>query len=179
MSTPSRDLDRTFKVTIILKGLDGLFEVLGGIVLLFVQPKTLDHVARSLTQHELSQDPHDFIATHVLHSTGHLTRGATLFAALYLLSHGVAKVVLVVEILRDRLWAYPAMIVLLLAFIAYQLYRLAHRITAGLSLLTAFDALVAWLTWREYVAKRARREPQPRSRPLSDPTAENHLRLEP
>jgi uncharacterized membrane protein len=149
-----RWFDDTFKVSVTLKGIDGALEVVGGAVLLFVRPSTLDHIARSLTQHELSQDPHDYIARHILNSAGHLTHGSTLFAAVYLLSHGIAKVALVIELLRDRLWAYPAMIVLLGAFIAYQMYRLAYRVTIGLSLLTVFDAFVVWLTWREYRSKR-------------------------
>lgn len=140
-----------------LKGLDGLLEVIGGLVLLFVRPATINHLARSLTQHELSQDPHDVVARHVLRSAGHLTHGSTLFAAVYLLSHGLAKVVLVVAVLREQLWAYPGMIVLLGVFIAYQLYRLiAVRLTIGLTLLTVFDAFVIWLTWREYRARRDR-----------------------
>jgi len=119
-----------------------------------VRPATIDHFARTLTQHELSQDRQDFIARHVLHSAGQLTHGTTLFAAVYLLSHGITKVVLVVAVLREQLWAYPGMIALLGAFIVYQLYRLAIRLTAGLSLLTVFDVFVVWLTWREYKAKR-------------------------
>jgi uncharacterized membrane protein len=154
-----RWFDDTFKVSVTLKGIDGALEIVGGAVLLFVRPATLDHVARSLTQHELSQDPHDFIARHILNSAGHLTHGGTLFAAIYLLSHGIAKVVLVIELLRDRLWAYPAMIALLGAFIVYQLYRLAYRLTVGLLFLTVFDAFVIWLTWREYQSKRS----EPRS----------------
>jgi uncharacterized membrane protein len=157
MDTPapiSSSLDRTFRITVTLKGLDGALEVIGGLVLLFVRPATLQHIVRSLTQHELSQDRHDFFASHLLRSAGHLTHGATIFAALYLLSHGVAKVVLVVAVLRDQVWAYPGMIVLLAAFIAYQLYRLAIRLSVGLTLLTAFDVFVVWLTWREFQAKR-------------------------
>jgi uncharacterized membrane protein len=150
-----RWFDDTFKVSVTFKGIDGALEIIGGAILLFVRPATLDHIARSLTQHELSQDPHDFIARHILNSAGHLTHGSTLFAAIYLLSHGIAKVVLVVEVLRDRLWAYSAMIVVLGAFIAYQVYRLAYRVTVGLSLLTVFDAFVVWLTWREYRSKRS------------------------
>ena len=46
------------------------------------------------------------------------------------------------------------MIVLLGAFIAYQLYRLSFDLTIGLSLLTIFDAFVVWLTWREWQAQR-------------------------
>jgi len=72
------------------------------------------------------------------------------------LSHGLAKVVLVVALLRNQLWAYPATIALLGAFIAYQLYRLSYRLTLGLTLLTIFDAFVVWLTWREYKVKRVR-----------------------
>jgi len=153
----SRTLDDTFKVSVTLKGIDGALEIVGGAVLLFVRPATLDQLARSLTQHELAQDPHDFFARHVLHSADRLTHGSTLFAAVYLLSHGIAKVVLVVALLRDQLWAYPATIALLGAFIAYQLYRLSYRVTLGLTLLTIFDAFVVWLTWREYRSKRTPR----------------------
>jgi uncharacterized membrane protein len=150
----SRSLDDTFKVAVTLKGIDGALEIVGGAVLLFVSPHAIDWLVRTLTQHELSQDHHDFIARHILHSAGQLAHGSKTFAALYLLSHGLTKVVLVVAVLRNQLWAYPSMIVLLGAFIAYQLYRLAGHLTVGLSLLTIFDAFVAWLTWREYGQKR-------------------------
>ena len=153
----SRLLDRSFRVGVTLKGLDGGLELIGGIVLLFTTPEAINHVMRALTQHELSQDPNDFIARHLLHSAGELTHGTALFAAVYLITHGVSKIVLVVALLRDELWAYPAMIVLLAAFIVYQLYRLVVRPGVGLVLLTAFDALIVWLTGREYRSKRRRR----------------------
>jgi uncharacterized membrane protein len=154
----SRSLDRTFKISVALKGLDGALETIGGLVLLFVSPSTIDRLARTLTEHELSRDPHDFIARHLLHSTGQLTHGKTLYASIYLLSHGFAKVVLVVFVLREQLWAYPGMIVLLLSFIVYQVYKLAIQFTVGLTLLTIFDAFVVWLTWREYQSRRSRRD---------------------
>jgi uncharacterized membrane protein len=151
----SRALDRTFKVGMVLKGADGVLEIAGGLVLLFVSPASIQHFVRSLVAHELSQDPHDFIAGHLLHTATHLTRSSTLFGAVYLLSHGAAKVVLVVLVLRNKLWAYPWMIVLLIAFILYQLYRITLvHFSAGLAALTVFDALLVWLTWREYRAKR-------------------------
>jgi uncharacterized membrane protein len=74
----------------------------------------------------------------------------------YLLSHGVSKVVLVIEIFRGRLWAYPAMMVLLGAFIVYQSYRLVHAFTVGMLILTLFDLIVVVLTWREYGRQRER-----------------------
>jgi uncharacterized membrane protein len=152
----STALDRTFEISVGLKGLDGLLEIIGGIVLLFVAPATLQSWARSLTAHELAQDPHDFIARHLLRSASQLSHSTTLFGAVYLLTHGITKVVLVIAVLRNQLWAYPWMIGLLGVFIAYQLYRLSYRFSVGLTLLTLFDVFVVWLTWREYRLKRRR-----------------------
>jgi uncharacterized membrane protein len=151
-------LDTTFKIGLVLKGLDGILEVIGGLLLLFLSPAAIEHIVRTLTAHELSEDPHDLIARYLLHTASHLTTSTTLFGAIYLLSHGAAKIVLVVLVLRDKLWAYPWLIGLLLAFIAYQLYRITFvHFSIGLAALTVFDALLVWLTWREYQAKRAAR----------------------
>jgi uncharacterized membrane protein len=147
-------LDRAFLVGIVLKGLDGVLEVVGGLLLLLVTPATINSLARALTQHELSEDPHDFLATHLLHYTGTLTGGTVEFGAVYLLSHGAVKVVLVAAVLKNYLWAYPLLIIFLLAFIGYQLYRLTFAPSAGLVGLTVFDAAVTWLTWREYLRRR-------------------------
>jgi uncharacterized membrane protein len=149
-------LDTTFKIGLVLKGLDGILEVVGGILLLFLSPNAIEHLVRVLTAHELSEDPHDLIARYLLHTTAHLSHGTTVFGAIYLLSHGIAKIVLVALVLKDKLWAYPWLIALLLAFIAYQLYRITVvHFSAGLTALTVFDAFLVWLTWREYRAKRA------------------------
>ena len=163
-SPPARPLspalDKTFKIGLVLKGLDGILEVAGGILLLFLSPHAIEHIARSLTAHELSEDPHDVIARYILHTSSHLTTSTTLFGAIYLLSHGAAKIVVVALVLRDKLWAYPWLIVLLLAFIVYQLYRLTVvHFSVGLTALTVFDVVLVWLTWREYQAKRAPRPP--------------------
>jgi len=151
-------LDTTFKVGLVLKGLDGVLEVVGGILLLFLSPQAIAHLVRVLTAHELSEDPHDMIARYLLHTTSHLHHGTTLFGAIYLLSHGIAKIVLVALVLRGKLGAYPWLIGLLLVFIAYQLYQITVvHFSVGLTALTVFDAVLVWLTWREYRAKRAMR----------------------
>ena len=154
MERSHRSLDRAFRITVTLKGLDGLLEIIGGIALLLVSPVSIQGFVRFLTAHELAQDPHDFIAAHLLHSASGLSRSATVYGGVYLLSHGVTKVVLVVLVLKDKLWAYPLMIAVIGVFIVYQIYRLTYKPTFGLMLLTLFDLLVVWLTWREYDIKR-------------------------
>jgi len=150
-------LDRAFLVGILLKGLDGVLEVGGGLLLLFIKPSTIVGIVQALTQHELSEDPHDFLATHLLHATGALTGATLTFGAVYLLLHGVVKIVLVTALLRNQIWAYPWTIAFLIAFILYQLYRMTFAFSIGLAGLTLFDAVVAWLTVREYQRQRAKR----------------------
>jgi len=147
---PRDPLDRLFEIGIILKGLDGILETIGGLLLLAVTPATIDTLAARLTQHELSEDPHDFIANHLLRFTHGLTGTAVTFAAVYLLLHGITKTVLVAALLRNQIWAYPWMLGFLLIFIGYQLYRIALSPTFSLSALTIFDAFIVWLTWREW-----------------------------
>jgi uncharacterized membrane protein len=154
MFTPKDWLDRAFEVGIILKGLNGLAELLGGLLLLFATPGSIHRLAVVLTQGELSEDPHDIVARYLLHGANGLTGSAVLFGAVYLLLHGAVKVALVIALLLNKLWAYPCMIVVLLIFIGYQLYRIALHPSAGLIALTVFDALIVTLTWREYRRQR-------------------------
>jgi len=147
---PERDaLDKTFDIALILKGLDGLLELLGGILLLVVSPETLNNLAKHLTQHELSQDPNDFFAHHLLRLTANLHNTQT-FGAVYLLTHGLVKIVIVVGLFRRERWAYPVAFVFLGGFVVYQVYRMTYAPSAGLALLTVFDLFIIWLTWREY-----------------------------
>jgi uncharacterized membrane protein len=154
---PRTLLDRVFEIGIIAKGLNGLAELVGGILLLLVTPDQIQRLAVSWTHEELSEDPHDFVATHLLHTAHGMTGSAVTFGAAYLLLHGVVKVVLVTALLLDKLWAYPWLIAVLLLFIAYQLYRIVLDPTAGLVGLTLFDAVIVALTWREYREQRRRR----------------------
>ena len=157
MFKPKDSLDRLFEIGIILKGLNGLAELFGGLLLLFVTPADIHHLVTTLTQGELSEDPNDVVARYLLHTANGLTGNAVIFGAVYLLVHGAVKVVLVVALLLNKLWAYPSMIIVLLIFIGYQLYRIALNPSVGLIALTVFDALIVVLTWREY--RRQRRIP--------------------
>ena len=72
-----------------------------------------------------------------------------ILGSIYLLIHGAVKVGLVIALLLNKLWAYPCLIIVLLIFIGYQLYRIALQPSAGLIVLTIFDAVIVALTWPE------------------------------
>ena len=154
---PRTATDKAFRISLYLKGLDGLLETAGGIFLLIIRPEQINHFAAWLTHDELSQEPHDFIASHILKTAHHLTGASLAFGAAYLLAHGVVKIVLVVEVIRDHLWAYIGLIGVTILFVIYQVYRMADKFSVALLLLTLFDLLIIYLTQNEYRRHLARR----------------------
>jgi uncharacterized membrane protein len=140
----------TFRWGIIAKGIDGFLEIIGGALLLLLRPQTIGTLVFLLTEHELSTDPRDIIANYLLRSAGHLSETAKLFGSLYLLSHGIIKILLVISLLNRKLWAYPAAIIFFILFIIYQLYRYSFSHSPWMIFLSVFDAAIVVLTWAEY-----------------------------
>jgi uncharacterized membrane protein len=139
-----------FDVGIFFKGLDGVLEIVGGLLLFLVKPETISRIISALTQHELSEDSHDLVARALVRLADQVSADSQVFAGVYLLSHGVIKVFLVEALLRGRLWAYPAAIVFFALFIAYQMYRYYLGSTVGMIALSLLDLVVIALTWLEY-----------------------------
>jgi uncharacterized membrane protein len=151
MPQPNVLLQRTFRGGITLKGLHAILECVVGITLFIIPRSAINNVIWRLGRLDLiSRNPHDLIGSPLRHLGDSLAGDGRHFAALYLLSHGIVKLILVVELLRNRLWAYPLMIVMLGAFISYQVYRYSITHSALMMLLTIFDLAVVALTWFEY-----------------------------
>jgi uncharacterized membrane protein len=147
---PKNATDKAFRIALYLKALDGLLEILGGVFLLLINPVQINRWAARLTQGELSEDPHDFIANHILKSAHNLTGASLTFGAAYLLIQGSVKLIIVFEVMRGHLWAYLLLIGVISLFVVYQLYRLVDKFSIALALLTAFDLLIIYLAQNEY-----------------------------
>jgi len=145
-----RRIQAAFEAGVILKGVGALVECVAGLLLYLVNVDWLTRLAARVAEHELIGHPRDRIANALMHWAENYSGGGKTFAGLYLLSHGVVKLFLVVELLRNRMWAYPASIAVIGIFVAYQLYRMTFAFSIGLVLLTIFDVVVVVLIWREY-----------------------------
>ena len=154
---PRDGLDRLFAVSITVKGLDGLLELLAGLVLLLVSPEQIEAAVGVLANSTLGSLLPDAVSTWATSAAERLSVSGLAFGAAYLLAHGIVKIVLVVALLRDKLWAYPWMIVVLVGFVLFQCYEFSHHPAAGLAVLTVFDIAVIVLTGREYRRQRQHR----------------------
>ncbi len=139
-----------FEISVLLKGAHAIIECVGGIVLAITTTAAITGWVDWLTQDELYEDRADFVATHLLGWAQHFSVASQHFYAFYLLSHGVVKLGLVAGLLMRKLWTYPASLVVMAIFIAYQLYRYSFTHGAGLIVLTLFDLVVMVLIWHEY-----------------------------
>ena len=127
---------RLFRISIALKGLHALAEIAGGIALCLF---STDSILRLLYR----VDRHDWFASH-------FTPNEHRYYAFYLLSHGIANLVIVGGLMREKLWAYPATFAVLSLFIAYQLQRFVYVRDPGLIVLSLLDLIVMALAWHEY-----------------------------
>ena len=126
-------IHQVFVVGVAAKGLHALIEIAGGLALSLLGS---DLIAQWI-------QPHEWLANHFKPGEQH-------FYAFYLLSHGLIKSVLVVGLLREKLWAYPASFAVFGGFIAYQLYRYSYTHDIGLIVLSIFDLFVIALAVHEY-----------------------------
>ncbi len=153
---PSSLLDKIFEGGIIIKGATGVLEFLAGLLLVFVEPNTIHRFITFVTQKELLEDRSDVVANFLLNSTQHISSNGKMFAIVYLWIHAAIKLIAVIGILRNQLWAYPFSLIALGILMLYQMYSIVFvTVSVGMILLTIFDVFILWLIWREYGKVRA------------------------
>ena len=142
-----------YLISILLKGAVSLAETVLGIALLFISPSLF----LSFTQWITAFIPAGgLIGAHLTSELASYTSATSHFLALYLLIRGAIKLVIIIALLKNKIWGYPALLVVMTGFLAYQFYQIA---TAGSLLvvgITLFDFVVMYFVWREWRIVRAR-----------------------
>jgi uncharacterized membrane protein len=139
-----------FKVSLILKGIYSLIEIILGTLVFFLSKAFLISTLSFFFQGELIEDSKDFFANYLMTAAHNISINGKYFLAFYLISHGIIKLLLVAGLLKEKLWAYPSSIIVFSLFIFYQLYRYFHTFSIGLLLLTILDIIIILLTIHEY-----------------------------
>ncbi len=143
-------LHKVFEASLLAKGIFAAIESLAGLALLLTANATIQRGIDWLTRNELIEDPSDPIAARVTAMASRFDASSQHFYAVYLLSHGLVKLIIILMLARRIRAAYPVGIIVFGAFIIYQLHRWTLTHSPMMLILSAFDAIVIWLTWREW-----------------------------
>ena len=147
---PHGILHGLFDLVVILKGLNGLAEIASGSVLFLLQTGTIMAWVNWLTQVELIEDPHDFLAISLHRWALGFGHDAQVFAGLYLLAHGVVKIVIASLLFMEKTWAFPLAITLFSILVAFSIYRLSQSASWPLTGFIAFDLVTIGLIAKEW-----------------------------
>jgi len=137
-----------FRWSLILKGLDALLEIVGGVLLLM--PVTVNRTIQFLLDHELVAQARHHTTAHLEHAAALALLHATTLGAFYLIVHGAAKVALIVAIFREKKWGYIGLFAVLSLFGVLELGRgivTGHLFDYAFA---AFDLFIVYLIAKEY-----------------------------
>jgi uncharacterized membrane protein len=148
-----------FEASLAIKGLLTSAEALAGLGLLLTPNPLVARFVYWITHFQIAEHPTDTLATWTLRAMQSFPVPTQHFYALYLLAHGGVKLTMVILLWRKVVWAYPAAMVVLAGFVAYQLYEFVHAGSPFLLMLAIFDLVMIGLVWQEGRALRGRAQP--------------------
>lgn len=158
MSTTSTNLQtnhRIFVVSLVAKGILGAIQILTAAAIYFGLADKLPAIMQWLFKAELAEDPNDFFATHIIALIGIAPASDLTFYTIYFSAHGALHIAVVVALLYGASWAHHAAIVVLWAFVVYQMFEWATIGGTALLILTAIDLIVIYITTREHKMNKA------------------------
>ena len=152
-------LHELFEVGILLKGINGALELIGGTVVLFVSAAKIQSFLFFITAGEVADDPTDAFSNFVRTTASHYTASSQHFLVFYLFTHGIVKLALIYVLYKEKIWAFPAAMSIFSLFVVYEAYRFLHTYSPFLLLAITFDLIIILLIWSEY-RYRARLSPK-------------------
>lgn len=156
-----RNISLYFHISILIKGLISFGEVVAGLLVLFIPFSTFTDFASRIATNELEEGSSNlsitnFLASHLVDYIHGIPSISSTFLAMYLLSRGLIKVVLIYAMLKNKIAAYPLSLIVLGLFVAYQMHEIFIEYSGTILALTIFDLIVMWFIWAEYKVLKAR-----------------------
>lgn len=136
----------------------GLGKLLFGLFLLQYIGLSINEVVQHVFLHELVEDPQDLAMSMVVGFFDTHMYVVTYFLASYFIFWGVVDMFLSVNLLRDRIWAFPISLVLIVLFICYEIVRFFHTHSIVLLGIIFIDVILVYLIYEEYAKLKRRME---------------------
>lgn len=156
-SSNRQPLRIAFLAAVAIKGIDGLVETIAGIAVATLGTKSIYDLVIQLTAPELDLHPESKTVHLLRHGAASLAHSSSRFLIVWLLLHGILKLALAIELLRDKSWIFPVAAVILSGFVAYMTYRLVGHYSTWLLAFALFDLVTVGLVLNEWRSFRSRR----------------------
>ncbi|PIT92487.1 MAG: hypothetical protein COU08_02140 [Candidatus Harrisonbacteria bacterium CG10_big_fil_rev_8_21_14_0_10_42_17] len=130
----------------------GFLRFLLGFVLLHLIGMPVADVFYSIMAHELIEDKTDFLVRVVTPFLRHSSFTVTYFLAIYFIFWGFIDIVLSINLLRRKLWAFPLSLYLISIFVVYEIYRFSYTHSLVLAYIVLVDFVLLWLIRKEYLS---------------------------
>ncbi len=142
--------DLLFRVGMGWRILYGFLRLILGFILLRLIGTPLSDIFYKVMSHELIEDPTDFLIQTVSPLLQHLSFTVTYFIAAYLIFWGIIDILLSINLLKHKMWAFPISIYLIGIFVLYEIYRFSYTRSFVLACVIIMDLILIWLIRREY-----------------------------
>ena len=146
---------RLFQVAVIMKGINGVLEIIAGFVLMLVGTHRINHMLELGTQALLVDSPQGWLLKVFAENGIARQIPPVSFAVIYLLANGLAKVVIVHALMQRRRRVFPYAVAFLGLFVLFGVVRLYTHRSPVLAVALVLDLLVMASIWREYRALEA------------------------
>lgn len=128
----------------------GFLRLILGFILLRLIGTPISGIFYKIMSHELIEDPTDLLIRAVSPFFQHSSFTVTYFLAIYLIFWGVVDILLSINLLRHKMWAFSASIYLIGAFVLYEIYRFSYTRSLVLAYVIILDLILLWLIGKEY-----------------------------
>ena len=147
-----------FNFFIFIKGIDGLIELLGGLVFILLKKEVLIRIISHIFHYDLFDIPNKVILKWVTAISNALTTNVQIFISIVLIGSGLIKMVISFNLLRRKIAIFPIAIGFLLLLYIYQIIQMFYTPSIFMYLFNLFDAIVILVIYLEYRHLKKNRE---------------------
>ena len=139
-----------YEFTLLAKGAQAFLEIVAGVLFAFVSTNAITTFVFAIAHSELVETPKDIFSTLLTKGLDQFSAAGKYFLVLYLLSHGIIKLVIIIGLFLKKKWSYPAALIGFGALIIYQSYEIGIKQSLLLIVFTLIDIVILWLIVREH-----------------------------
>lgn len=140
---------------LILQGANALAEFIAGLVMLIVGHEWLNTLVLQIALPELKEDPDDPLMNYlIIHG---LNNSSFHSLAVFMLFHGLAKLIIIWLLWKNKMWAYPLAFVAFGIFITYEAHSFWQSQSLIMLLIVVLDlAIIAVIALKYRSLKRGK-----------------------